>query len=151
MKQTAKRWIPFAVVLGILTTSPALAQNPHAGHGAHAAVEASVTKTLAFGKQKATLVIEDAQEYFNKQHEAHPNHPGIPTHRVVLTYGTGTVPASGELTITLPSKQTQTSSMWKEGKTLQGQIELREKGTYRFTLAVPQGKAKRTATFTLTR
>lgn len=148
MKPNALIFSTLALAGGMLIASPALAADPHAGHGAHAAKQASVSKTLVLGKQKATLVIEDARAHFKQQHAAHPDHPGIPTHRLVLKPNGGTLPDSAELTVILPTKQKQSTSLWKEDKALLGQVELKEKGTYRFTLIVPQGKGKATASFT---
>lgn len=85
-------------------------------------------------------MLTDDRAYFNKQHEAHLNHPGIPTHRLVLTMSTGGVPDSGELQVTTPAKKVRTFPLWKEGHALKGELELREKGSYQFKLTLPQGK-----------
>lgn len=158
MKPFTKSLAGIAVAAGVVAAGVALAaQDPHAGHGAHggqetsqAASSRSVTTSVVLGKQKAAIRIEDAREHFNKLHAQHMNHPGIPTHRLVMTYAKGTVPDSAEVTLILPSRKKQATSLWKEGQALHGQLELREKGTYRVTVTVPQKSGKVSASFTLT-
>lgn len=140
MTPKTRNWLILPALAAMLVGTPALAQHPHGNHAQSQSKQAPLIKTIILDRQSAKLVFTDARTYFNKQHEAHPNHPGIPTHRFDLTMSTGSVPDTGELQITTPAKHVRTYPLWKEGKALKGEVELREKGPYQFRLTLPEGK-----------
>ena len=113
-------------------------------HGHHHGADAPVTPgtTVLLGKhvfrvggQSVEARLYDARAYFDELHRAHPNHPGIPTHRLVLVRSSSLPVSLSSVLVTGPDGSRRESPLTQDGVRWVADLEWKSPGTYHLTLA----------------
>ncbi|MNY03698.1 hypothetical protein D3C86_1363300 [compost metagenome] len=136
------------VSLGML---PASAHTHGDGHAAHKAPQrpalapkAIAATTLKLDSQQLRLQLLDARAYFKKMHEAHPDHPGIPTHQLrAQGLAKGSKATVKALHVVAPTGQKIEAYLRMENGRQVADLELAKPGRYNFELTAPNGTISR--------
>ncbi|MEB3188587.1 MAG: hypothetical protein VKP72_14255 [bacterium] len=135
------------VLVVLVTTRPALAHD-HASHPDHGVSQAQpsgaprhpsdlvllASRVFRFQGHPVAARLYDGRAHFRELHRAHPNHPGIPTHRLELLFSSGQVTSPGSLLLTRPGGQPREVYLYQEGGHWVADLELREPGEVLLTL-----------------
>ncbi|MBO9541425.1 hypothetical protein J7643_12625 [bacterium] len=138
-------------VIASLGALPASAHTHGDGHAAHQAPQraalapkAIATTTLKVDSQQLRLQLLDARAYFKKMHEAHPDHPGIPTHQLrAQGLAKGSKADIKALHVVAPNGQKVEAYLRTESGRQVADLELTTKGRYTFELSAPNGTISR--------
>ncbi len=152
MFTTLEGAIALLVLIVLATTRPAFAHD-HASHPDHgvspahpsgaphpsSALVLLASRVFRFEGHPVAGRLYDGRAYFRELHRAHPNHPGIPTHRLELLFSSGQETSPGSLVLARPGEQQRDVVLYREGGHWVADLELREPGGVHLTLTGTDG------------